>query len=60
MTIEELTPDELIEALEDFMKIIPVIILLIKFNQRAGPVEADAVDVDVGAPVGDQAPIPQY
>lgn len=47
MTIEELTPDEMIEALEALQEAIPALILLIKFNQHARHVEAVDVDVEI-------------
>ncbi len=46
MTIEEWTPDEMIENLKALQDATPIMILFIKMNQRADPVEADPVEAD--------------
>ena len=48
MTIEKMTPDELIENLKALQEAIPVLILLIKMGQHVDPDEA--VDAGVEAP----------
>lgn len=58
MTIEEMTAEEAIEALEDLYEAIPKLIFLIKLNQHRAPVEADAVDVELTAP--DPTSTPDY
>ena len=46
MTIEKMTPDEVIESLEYFREIIPTLILLIKMGQHTGQAEAIEPDVE--------------